>query len=169
MANKELKNYAFIDGSNLYKGIKELNWKLDYKRFRVFLKQKYNAEKAFLFLGFIGKNASMYEDLQNWGYTIIFKPTIPDGQGQIKGNIDAELVLHTVSNFYEEKYDKAILVTGDGDFACLANFLTKKKRLRVILCPNSNKCSNLLRQHSNNFRLTFLEEFRGKLEYKKRA
>src|SRR3989344_9542605 len=33
-------NYAFIDGQNLYLAIKKLGWKLDYKKFRVYLKEK---------------------------------------------------------------------------------------------------------------------------------
>lgn len=164
----ELKNYAFIDCANLYRGILELGWKLDFKRFRIFLKDKYGIEKAYLFIGFISTNSKMYEDLQNWGYTLIFKPTIPNGHGGVKGNVDAELVLHAVSDFYEKKFDQAILVTGDGDFACLATFLHKKGGLKVILSPNSKKCSNLFRQYSDIFRLTFMEGLRNKLEYKKR-
>lgn len=165
---KELKNYGFIDGANLHKGISELGWKLDYKRFRVFLKQKYNVEKAYLFLGFISKNAQMYKDLQDWGYTIVFKPTIPNGKGEVKGNIDAELVLQTVSDFYEKKYNQAVLVTGDGDFACLADFLKNKNGLRIILSPNHKKCSILLKQHTA-FTITFLSGpgLKEKLEYKK--
>jgi uncharacterized LabA/DUF88 family protein len=167
--NTELNNYAFIDGANLHKGIAELGWKLDYKRFRVFLKQKYNINKAYLFLGFISKNSRMYKDLQDWGYTIVFKPTVPNGKGEVKGNTDAEFVLQSVSDFYEKKYHQAVLVTGDGDFACLADFLKNKNSLKIILSPNHKKCSILLKQHPL-FTITFLSDlgFKDKLEYKKR-
>lgn len=168
MINKDFKNYAFIDGANLHKGISELGWKLDYKRFRVWLRQKYNTEKAYLFLGFISKHSEMYKRLQDWGYTLVFKPTIPDGKGEVKGNIDAELVLQAVSDFYEKKYNQAVLVTGDGDFACLANFLKGKNSLRLILCPNHKKCSILLKQHTV-FAITYLSGpgLKNKLEYRK--
>lgn len=167
--NNELNNYAFIDGANLHKGIAELGWKLDYKRFRVFLKQKYDINKAYLFLGFISKNSRMYKDLQDWGYTIVFKPTVPNGKGEVKGNTDAEFVLQAVSDFYEKKYNQAILVTGDGDFACLADFLKNKNSLKIILSPNHKKCSILLKQHPL-FTITFLSDlgFKDKLEYRKR-
>lgn len=40
--NKTNKNnYAFIDAQNLYLAIKELGWKIDYKKFRIYLKEKY--------------------------------------------------------------------------------------------------------------------------------
>ena len=45
---KVFKDYAFIDAQNLYLGIKELGWKLNFKRFRVYLKEKYGVEKAYL-------------------------------------------------------------------------------------------------------------------------
>ncbi len=163
-----MSNYSFIDGVNLYKGIRELGWKLDYKRFRIYLKDKYSISKAYLFLGFLSKNTRMYQDLQNWGYTIVFKPTIPAGNGEIKGNCDAELVLQSVSDFYEKNYSKAVLVTGDGDFSCLALFLANKNALETVLAPCRKKCSFLLKQQST-VRISFLEELKNKLEYKNTA
>jgi len=165
MISKE-NNFAYIDGANLHKGIEELGWRLDYKRFRVYLRDKYAAQKAYIFLGFVAGNSNLYRNLQNWGYTIVFKPTIPDGTGEIKGNCDAELVLQAVSDSYEEQYDKAVLVSGDGDFACLVNFLVEKKRLKVVLSPSHRKASVLLRKAVPNS-IVFLERFRERLEYRK--
>lgn len=70
-------NYAFIDGANLHKGIGILDWRLDYKRFRRLLEEKYAVKTAYYFVGFIPRNAGLYRDLQKWGYELIFKPTIP--------------------------------------------------------------------------------------------
>lgn len=159
-------NFAYVDGANLHKGILELGWRLDYKRFRVFLRDKYAVSKAYIFLGFIPNNAHLYRDLQNWGYTVVFKPTVPDGRGDIKGNCDAELVLQAVSDMYEKLYDKAVIVSGDGDFTCLVNFLKERERLKIVLCPNHRKASVLLRRAVPND-IVFLERFRGKLELRK--
>ncbi len=46
-----MKNYAFIDAQNLYYEIKRMGWRLDYKRFRIYLKEKYNVKVAYLFMG----------------------------------------------------------------------------------------------------------------------
>ncbi len=159
-------NYAYIDGANLHKGIAELGWRLDYKRFRVYLRDKYAVSKAYIFLGFIAANINLYRDLQNWGYTVIFKPTIPNGEGEIKGNCDAELVLQAVSDMYEALYEKAVIVTGDGDFACLVNFFKEKKRLKIVLSPNHKKASILLRRAVPD-NIVFLERFRDRLAYDK--
>lgn len=159
-------NFAYIDGANLHKGIAELGWRLDYKRFRVYLREKYAVSKAYIFLGFLSVNTNLYRDLQNWGYTIVFKPTIPDAKGEIKGNCDAELVLQAVSDAYERLYDKAVLVTGDGDFACLVNFLNEKKWFEILLSPGHKKASVLLRRAVPNS-IVFLERFRSRLEYDK--
>ncbi len=50
------KVYAFIDSQNINLGVKSLGWNLDFKRFRIYLKDKYKVEKAFLFLGYIKEN-----------------------------------------------------------------------------------------------------------------
>lgn len=149
----------------MHKGIKELGWRLDYRKFRIYLDEKYAVKRAYIFLGFVATNAHLYRDLQNLGYTIVFKPTVPDGRGELKGNCDAELVLQAVSDMYENLYDRAILVSGDGDFACLVNFLKDKQRLRVVLSPNYRKASVLLRKALPEA-IVFLDRLRGRLEYK---
>ena len=77
-------NYAFIDSQNLYKGIRDLGWQLDFKRFRVYLTHKYHVGKAFLFIGYLPQNTNLYRALQDYSYTLIFKPTIPDKDGKTK-------------------------------------------------------------------------------------
>ena len=61
---KDKNNYAFIDSNNLNLSIQELSWKLDFKRFRVYLKEKYKVSKAFLFIGYMPGNEFLYTSLQ---------------------------------------------------------------------------------------------------------
>ena len=84
-----MKNYAFIDGQNLNLGIKELGWKLDLKKLRIYLKDKYSVDKAYYFIGYMESNAVLYKVLQEYGYILIFKPTYSGPEGRIKGNCDA--------------------------------------------------------------------------------
>jgi len=128
-------NFAYIDGANLHKGIKEDEWKLDYQRFRVWLKEKYGIRRAYLFLGLVPKYKDLYKTLQEQGFTLVFKETIKDGDGNIKGNCDADLVLHAVVDAYENNCSQALIVSGDGDYASLVSFLDKKNRLKAILSP----------------------------------
>ncbi len=154
-------NVAYIDGANLHRGILELGWKLDYERFRTFLRDKYKVEKAYIFIGLVGTQSNLYTKLQNGGYVIIFKPTVFDGNGKVKGNCDAELVLQMVQEFYEEKCDVPVLVSGDGDFSCVVRFLSEKGKKPIILSPSRKRCSILLKR--SDCPITFLEELENKI------
>jgi len=145
-------NYAFIDSQNLNLGIRGVGWILDFVRFRIYLKDKYKIKKAFLFIGYVPGNESLYTYLQKAGYIIIFKPTLEikkNGQIFIKGNVDAELVLHTMIEY--NNYDKAIIVSGDGDFHCLIEYLEKNNKLFYVMIPNHRKYSALLRKFRKYF------------------
>jgi uncharacterized LabA/DUF88 family protein len=162
-----MSNYAFIDSQNLYLGIKNLGWKLDYKRFRVYLKDKYNIEQAYLFIGFAHGNENLYMQLQLYGYICIFKPTLELPGGVIKGNVDAELVLHTMISFPD--FEKALIVSGDGDFFCLVDYLLEKDKLLKVLAPNQFRYSSLFKRlsTSENNILDFVSALRSKLEYRR--
>lgn len=159
MASKK-GNYAFIDSQNLNLGILDQGWKLDFKRFRVYLKDKYKVTKAFLFIGFIEKNKKMYDLLEKYGYILIFKPTIV-AKREIKGNVDAELVLHSMIEY--KNYKKAVIVSGDGDFYCLVEYLSNESKLEKLIIPNQKKYSQLL----SKFRIyiDFMNDKKNKLGF----
>jgi len=164
--NKENKNnYAFIDGQNLYLAIKELGWKIDYKRFRVYLKEKYQVRKAYMFMGFLPENQELYSFLQSVGYVIVFKPIVFNEDGYIKGNCDAELVLQAMADI--DKYDQAIIVSGDGDFYCLAKYLDNKNKLKKVLAPSNKNCSSLLTRIVRK-KIALVSDLKYKIAYKKK-
>ena len=140
---KEPKVYAFIDSQNLNLGVRAEGWKLDFRKFRQYLKTKYGVSEAYLFVGLVGTNVTMYTALQKMGYLLIFKPTLELPDGTVKGNVDAELVLHAMINY--ANYDKAIVVTGDGDFHCLLEYLEERDKLLRVMVPNKH-FSGLLRR-----------------------
>ena len=163
---KENKNYAYIDGANLYLGIKSLGWELDYRRFRVWLSEKYGVQKAYLFLGLIPKYGDLYKHLQECGFVLVFKEVIYDNNGKPKGNCDADLVLQAIRDAYESRGDRVILVSSDGDYACLIKFLKERGKMRVILSPHTkDKCSILLKR--TNASITYLNDVRAFLEQRK--
>ena len=152
MQSKE-NNYAFVDSQNLNLSIRALGWKIDFGRFRVYLKEKYQIKKAFLFIGYIEGNNNLYQFLQESGYILIFKPTLRYKSGKTKGNVDAELVLHAMIEY--PNYDKAVIVTGDGDFYCLVKYLAKQNKLRQVLIPDEHNYSVLLKQVNRSDRKYF--------------
>ena len=166
---KKENNYAFIDSQNLNLSIRELGWKLGFGRFRAYLKDKYAVTKAFLFIGYVAGNETLYTSLQNMGYVCIFKPTLELSDGRVKGNVDAELVLHTMIEL--KNFDQAVLVSGDGDFYCLVEYLLKIGKLKKMVIPNQKQYSGLLKRLSLPDRniFDFMNSLRGKLEYKNKA
>ena len=143
-------NYAFIDSQNLNRGVKEQGWEIDYKKLKLYLKNKYNVSQAFMFIGLVQNNQPLYTMLQQAGFILVFKPTIKyfvNGKETVKGNVDAELVLHASAIEYEN-YEKAIIITSDGDFACLIDYLISKGKLLNIITPNK-RYSTLLKKFSS--------------------
>ena len=157
------KTNIYIDGNNLYRGAKELGFEINYKKFRGWLRQKYNPNNVYIFIGLVPERIKFYEYLQECGFILIFKQTV-SVSGSIKGNCDAELVLKTVSDFYTKSFSKSILITGDGDFGCLVEFLKQNNVIEAILSPDENKCSILLR--NKNVEITFLNELYHKFSDK---
>ncbi len=164
MSKKQLPNYAFIDSQNLNLAIRELGWKLDFARFRVYLKDKFQVEKAYIFIGFMPSNQELYSFLQDSGFVCVFRPTLTYKDGRTKGNCDAELILQAMIDFNE--YNQAVIVTGDGDFYCLVKHLIKSKKLKTLLVPNRYKYSALLKLKEFKSFTRDMNDLRKKLEYR---
>jgi len=156
-------NFAFIDSQNLNLSIQQLGWKLDFKRFRRYLSEKHGVHKAFLFIGYVEGNNKLYQSLQEAGYVLIFKPTLKYKDGTTKGNVDAELVLHAMIEY--PNYNKAVIVTGDGDFHCLVEYLADKDKLKQVLIPNEFRYSALLKKinKSDKKYFSFISRMKNKL------
>lgn len=137
------KVYAFIDSQNLNVGTQNFGWKMNWRRFREFLAEQYGVSQAFMFIGYVPENEELYESMHEAGYAVVLKPTYDMSRPQIereteerkiKGNIDADLVLWAMKEL--PSYDQAVIVTGDGDFYSLVEYLADQGKLRKILVPN---------------------------------
>lgn len=165
--------YAFIDSQNLNLGVQRMGWKMDWRRFRQFLQEEHNVSRAFMFIGYMSENESLYEYMHELGYLVVLKPTVDvlgssDSSGAsdeqrekaIKGNVDTELVLYAMKEL--PNYTRAIIVSGDGDFYSLAEFLEEKGKLASIMTPNW-QYSSLLKAFDS--KLIRLDQLRKKLAY----
>lgn len=144
---EEQNNVAYIDGANLHNGVKNLDWEFDYAKFRIWLSEKYKVGKAYMFLGLIPKHKDLYTKLQAQGFILVFKEVIFDSSGKAKGNCDADLVVLAMKETYENEFNKAVLVSSDGDYSPLVKFMISKNKIEVILSPyETKKCSVLLKR-----------------------
>lgn len=172
------KVYAFIDSQNLNLGVRNdvrfgkilryKGWDLDFAKFAVYLRENLKVQKAFLFIGFIAGNEKLYKMLKEAGYELIFKPILEiksKKEVKIKGNVDAELVLHAMINY--RKYDKAVIVSGDGDFHCLVEYLHQQGKLGHIMIPNKWGYSSLLRKFGKFFR--YVNDLKPRLQEQRKG
>ena len=105
----------------------------------------------------------LYTKLRDFGYVLIFKPTIYGPEGVVKGNCDAELVLNAMIEY--PNYDKAVIVSGDGDFYCLVQYLLENGKLQKVLVPNQNKYSALLKRFAKK-NIAFMNDLKNKIGLK---
>ena len=172
--------YAFIDSQNLNLGTQRVGWKLDWRKFRKFLRDQYGVTKAYMFIGYMSENEQLYEYMHELGYLVVLKPTVdvtakpqvaqdkeatpPSNEAkekpQIKGNVDAELVLYAMKEL--PNYERAIIVSGDGDFFGLAEYLEEQGKLACIMAPNW-QYSSLLKPLEN--KIIRLDKKRRQLSY----
>src|SRR3989344_2800862 len=158
--SKSKHNFAFIDAQNVHLGIKSLGWELDWERFRVYLRDKYTVAEAYLFLGYLPDNQKLYTYLQRCGFILIFKPLIFNEDGTVKGNCDADLVLHAILKINE--YDKAVIATSDGDFYSLVKHLYENNKLKMVLSPYAKTCSKLLKREAKE-KINYMNNLNGKI------
>ncbi len=171
-------NYAFIDSQNLNLGVQKVGWKMDWRKFRQWLADKYGVTHAYMFIGYMAENESLYELMHEHGYLIVLKPTLEvkapkpeedqptNGDEQkpvVKGNIDADLVLYAMKEY--RNYDKAVLVSGDGDFFALIEYLAAQHKLLKLLTPNQ-RYSTLFKDFESY--IDSLETHRRELAYRDR-
>ena len=167
---KTNNNYAFIDGQNLFLGTKQSNWAINHKRLRIYLEKKYKVSQAYYFLGYVSEsNHELYSNLQKAGFIVIFKEHTEGLLGKKKGNIDTDLVFEIMKSLVDDKeMEGVVLISGDGDYKKLVDYLIKKDRFVKILFPNIEFAYFLYKKIDVKFKATLDQpEVRKKIEYKK--
>ena len=150
-----MNNIAYIDGQNLHLGTSKEGWNIDYSRFRIYLKEKYNVTEAYYFLGFVkGEEEKLYNNLQKAGFILVFRDHSPFLLGKKKGNVDCDIIFSIMKRVIEkkkDKFDKIILVSGDGDYIKLVKYLITEKMFLKILFPNKKKSSSLYKKLGSEY------------------
>lgn len=175
--------YAFIDSQNLNVSVQKYGWKMDWKKLRAFLAGRYGVSKAYMFIGYVQEHEDIYEKMHEAGYAVVLKPTFdmsrprpenspagPPKTGDkteekkpVKGNIDADLVLWAMREI--PNYDKAVIVSGDGDFFGLIEYLHQEGKLLKILTP-TRQYSSLFHQFEEY--IERIDQHRRELAYRDR-
>lgn len=168
-------NIAYIDGQNLYMGTSksEPSWDIDLVRFRVYLEKKYHVSKAYYYLGFVqegDKIEQLYESIQSAGFILVFRQHNTAMLGKKKGNVDSDIIFSIMKRLYKkEEFSKIVLVSGDGDYKMLVDFLVEEYRLAKVLFPNKKFASSLYKEIGSHY-YDYLEnpDIKRKIKHKKK-
>jgi uncharacterized LabA/DUF88 family protein len=142
-------NIAYIDGQNLHLGTttRDPKWMINLARFRVYLGKKYNVNKAYYYLGYVQDGTTydkLYEEIQEAGFILVFREHSSAMKGTKKGNVDADIIFSIMERMYrKEDFDKVVLVSGDGDYKKVVDFLISEDRLEKVLFPKQRYASSL--------------------------
>jgi uncharacterized LabA/DUF88 family protein len=162
-------NIAFIDGQNLHLGTREEGWKIDLVKLRIYLKEKYKVKEAHYFLGYVSdEQTDLYNTLQKAGFIVVFKEHHASSVGKKKGNVDSDIIFEIMKSLLENGGDfaKIILVSGDGDYKKVVDYLIRKNRFEKILFPNKKFASSLYKKLTvRYFDYLSKTEIRKKIEY----
>jgi uncharacterized LabA/DUF88 family protein len=184
------KNVAYVDAQNMHFGTtkcyvcaeclkKDLHsmklsdcicgagWEIDLARFRVYLRDKYGVDEAYYFLGYLHEeNDELYKRIQKAGFIVIFKEHHRKAKSNKKGNVDTDIVFEIMKSLTEGTLlNKIVLVSGDGDYNKLVQYLVLKSKFRKILFPNKKFASSLYKSLGSEF-FDYLENVKSHIAKK---
>lgn len=146
-------NIAFIDGQNLYLGTKQDGWFIDFAKFKIYLSDKLNISEIYYFMGYFEeKYNDLYIQLQRSGFITIFKEHNQYSITKKKGNVDSDIIFDIMKNLIDNNnFNKIVLVSGDGDYKKVVDYLISKDKFEKILFPNTKFASSLYKKLGNQY------------------
>lgn len=147
------QNFAFIDGQNLHLGTRESGWSINHAKFRRYLADKYDVTEAYYFLGFVSEQEQdLYDKLQKAGFILFFREHSSALKGKKKGNVDCDIVFSIMKKLVDrETFGKVIIVSGDGDYIKLVDYLVKKEKFKKMLFPNQKFAPSLYKRLGSEY------------------
>lgn len=160
--------HIFIDASNLWEAQKTKGYLIDIKALIAYLKERYKAAdiQVFYYTAYPASGTRNYDTTakhrfytfleKKLGIVVRKKPLkriaaenskFSDGLVE-KGNMDVELAIDAVHNV--DKYDTAVLFTGDSDFLALVKFIRSRDK-KVYIYSSRNNVSSELRTGGDGY------------------
>ena len=181
---KESTVYVFIDASNVWNVVKSKKKFIEYNRLKNYFKRKFNANKVEVFYydaypkegtrdyDLNGKH-KFYAYLKKGLSFIVRKKELKRisviseiGESIVeKGNMDVEMTIDALH--YIDKYNIAILFSGDSDFLALISYLRNSDKKVYVFSSEGSISEELKTGGDGYFDLKDIDEFWGKdLKYR---
>ncbi len=166
MINKK-KVFAFIDATNIIYGADDHGWRMDYKKLADFLNTRFGVEKTLYYAGVDDQNLkqlNFYEKLQDFGYSLRLVPVKTFSDGKKKADVDSRMTFEMM--LYLQSYDEVVVMTGDGDYYWVLEYLKKLKKRVILLSFPSHTARELKVLFAGNF--MDLNDIKKNLEFNKK-
>ena len=178
--------YVFIDASNVWNAVKSVKKFIEYKKLKTYFMHNFSASKVEIFYydaypkdgtrdyDLDGKH-KFYTYLKKGLGFIVRKKELKrisvvgeNGESIIeKGNMDVEITIDALHNI--NKYNMAVLFSGDADFLALVNYLKNHGKKVYIFSSKDNISHELKTGGDGYFDLKDIGEIWGKdLKYREK-
>lgn len=139
--NSKLKHpgrtYVFIDATNIIYGATGCNFHVDFQKLIKYLKERFNSQKVFYYGGVDKENEKQqgfYHKLKSLGFELRLVPVKVFSNGKKKADVDSRMTFELM--LYLNEYNRLVVLTGDGDFFWVLEFLKKvKEKLWLLSFP----------------------------------
>ncbi len=150
--HKEQRVGVFVDGSNMYHSSKAL-----YQtnvNFGKILEQAVAGRRLIRAIAYVIRSSgqeeqSFFDALEKQGFEVKSKDLQVFSSGAKKGDWDVGIAIDTIK--LADHLDTAVLVSGDGDFASLVEFLQMTKGCRVEVMAFGESASLKLKEAADEF------------------
>ncbi|MHA2008285.1 MAG: LabA-like NYN domain-containing protein [Promethearchaeota archaeon] len=159
---------VFIDNSNIFKGFRKYNIKADYEKLKKIIVKKRKLEKIILYEGVVypisPEKKRWYKDLsKRSGYTISTSFDKISFDEAIEKKVDIKIAIDMISYGYEDVYDTAVLVSGDGDFIPVVKKI-KEMDKNIELWAFNYSLSNALKNEFKHEKIYYFDDILSKIK-----
>ncbi len=160
----------FIDNSNIFQGFRKYNVKADYEKLKNLIckcKDR-KLQNIFLYEGVLypisSEKKKWYTDLKNKsGYVIKASFDKITSNNTIEKKIDIQIAIDVISLAYENAYDTAALVSGDGDFVPVIEKLLELKK-KVELWAFKYSLANTLKEKLDQRNIYYIDDILNEIK-----
>lgn len=158
----------FIDNSNIFKGFQKYNIKADYEKLKNLIARNRELQAIFLYEGVVypmsPAKKKWYEELNNRsGYAIKASFDKIASSGAIEKKVDINIAIDIISLAYENAYDTAVLVSGDGDFVPVVKKV-KELHKSVEVWAFRYSLANALKEELKQENINYLDDILSKIK-----
>ena len=159
---------VFIDNSNIFKGFRKYNMKADYELLKKIIVGNRKLKEICLYEGVVypisPEKKKWYEELSNRsGYVIKASFDKIASSGAIEKKVDINIAIDIISFAYEDIYDTAVLVSGDGDFVPIVKKV-KELDKNVEIWAFKYSLANALRDTLEPINIHYLDDILNEIK-----